>query len=134
MGTNLSELSRKPFLDRDTTFVPLPGHAEAVARLVYTIEARDRLAVLSGTHGVGKSRVLAQALHEARAPARRVSPYGNWKFDGPRHACSHSSAEQSRLPDALHAAAAWLPLMYAWGTTPGRETARIRASCPSTMR
>jgi type II secretory pathway predicted ATPase ExeA len=73
VGINQSELSRKPFLDRDTTFVPLPGHEEAVARLVYTIEARDRLAVLSGPPGVGKSRVLAQALHETRSPLRRVS-------------------------------------------------------------
>jgi MSHA biogenesis protein MshM len=73
VGANLSELSRKPFLDRDTTFVPLPGHVEAVVRLVYSIEARDRLAILSGPPGVGKSRVLAQALHETRSPVRRVS-------------------------------------------------------------
>jgi type II secretory pathway predicted ATPase ExeA len=73
VGTNLSALRQTPFLDRVATFVPLPGHEEAVARLVYAIETRDRLSVLSGPPGVGKSRVLAQALHETRAPLRRVS-------------------------------------------------------------
>lgn len=73
MQTDLSELSRNPFLDCDTSFVPLPGHEEAVARLSYSIEAKHRLAVLSGPTGVGKSRVLAQALHETRSPLRRVS-------------------------------------------------------------
>jgi MSHA biogenesis protein MshM len=52
-----------------------------VARLVYSIEARDRLAVLSGPPGVGKSRVLAQAVHETRSPLRRVSKV-NSPMDG----------------------------------------------------
>jgi type II secretory pathway predicted ATPase ExeA len=73
VGPNLSELSRKLFLGRDTSFVSLPGHEEAVARLVYCVEAGHRLAVLSGPPGVGKSRVLAQSLHETRSPMRRVS-------------------------------------------------------------
>jgi type II secretory pathway predicted ATPase ExeA len=70
-----------PDLDSETTFVPLPGHAEAVARLVYSIEARHRQAVLSGPPGVGKSRVLAQAIHETRSALRRVSMV-NGPMDG----------------------------------------------------
>jgi type II secretory pathway predicted ATPase ExeA len=81
VGTNLGALSRNPFLDCDTTFVPLPGHEEAVARLVYCLEAGHRLAVLSGPPGVGKSRVLAQAVRESRCPLRRVSTV-NSPMDG----------------------------------------------------
>lgn len=66
-------LSADPFPDQDTLFVPLPGHVEAVARLSHAVEAGHRLAVLGGATGLGKTRVLRQALTESRTPARRVS-------------------------------------------------------------
>jgi MSHA biogenesis protein MshM len=66
-------LSAEPFLDRDAPFIPLPGHQEAVARLVHTIEAGQRLAVLSGASGLGKTRVLRQAIVESRTPSRRFA-------------------------------------------------------------
>ena len=65
-------LRSDPFPDRDALYVPLPGHQEAVARLVHAIEAGHRLAVLAGASGLGKTRVLRQALAEARTPSRRV--------------------------------------------------------------
>ena len=40
-------LNRDPFVERGGPYVPVPGHEEAVARLVHTIEAGHRLAVLS---------------------------------------------------------------------------------------
>ena len=64
-------LKSDPFPDRDSLFVPLPGHQEAVARLVHAIEAGHRLAVLTGASGLGKTRVLFQALDRG---AHAVSP------------------------------------------------------------
>jgi general secretion pathway protein A len=64
-------LSRDPFCDQSGPFVPLPGHDEAVARLVQTIEAGERLALLSAPAGMGKTRVLVQALAATRDPSRR---------------------------------------------------------------
>jgi type II secretory pathway predicted ATPase ExeA len=66
-------LSSDPFPDRDTLFVPLPGHQEAVARLVHAIEAGHRLVILAGAPGLGKTRVLRQALVESRSPSRRIA-------------------------------------------------------------
>ncbi len=40
-------LNRDPFVERGGPYVPVPGHEEAVARLVHAIEAGHRLAVLS---------------------------------------------------------------------------------------
>ena len=74
MGWNVHwGLNRDPFLDRGGPYVPLPGHEEAVARLVHTIEAGHRLAVLSAPAGMGKTRVLGRALAEARHPCRRFA-------------------------------------------------------------
>jgi type II secretory pathway predicted ATPase ExeA len=70
-------LNRDPFLDRSNLYVPLPGHEEAVARLVHTIEASQRLAVMSAPAGMGKTRVLSQALGEARNPSRRFALASN---------------------------------------------------------
>src|SRR5215216_3143633 len=67
------KLSRDPFHDREAPFVPLPAHREAVARLVETIESERRLAVVRERAGLGKSRVLAQALAETRGPGRRIA-------------------------------------------------------------
>jgi type II secretory pathway predicted ATPase ExeA len=66
-------LSSDPFPERDSIYVPLPGHEEAVARLVHAVEAGHRLAVLAGPSGVGKTRVLRQALAQSRSPWRRMA-------------------------------------------------------------
>src|SRR5262249_17320313 len=47
-------------------------HEEAVARLVATVEAGDRKAVLRADAGLGKSTLLARVLTETRSPTRRA--------------------------------------------------------------
>jgi type II secretory pathway predicted ATPase ExeA len=66
-------LKRHPFDDRQASFVDMPGHAEAVARLVHTIESAGRSARLIAGPGLGKSTVLARALEATRSPGRRFS-------------------------------------------------------------
>ena len=66
-------LNRDPFVDRGANYVPVPGHEEAVARLVHAIEAGHRLAVLTAPAGMGKTVVLGRALAEARDPCRRFA-------------------------------------------------------------
>jgi MSHA biogenesis protein MshM len=70
-------LNRDPFVERGGPYVPVPGHEEAVARLVHTIEAGHRLAVLSAPAGMGKTLVLGRALAEARDPCRRFAMVSN---------------------------------------------------------
>ena len=67
------KLAREPFLSGGAPYVPLASHEEAVARLVHTIETGQRLAVVRGEAGLGKSQVLTRALAEARSPSRRVA-------------------------------------------------------------
>jgi type II secretory pathway predicted ATPase ExeA len=55
----------------------VPGHEEAVARLVHAIEAGHRLAVLRAPAGIGKTLVLGRALTEARDPCRRFAMVSN---------------------------------------------------------
>lgn len=64
---------REPFDEGGGPFVPLPGHEEAVARLLHTIESGGRFAILNAPPGLGKSRVLEQALARARGPLRRIA-------------------------------------------------------------
>ena len=66
-------LDRSPFDGRPAGFVEVPGHVEAVARLVHTIESAGRSARLVAGPGLGKSTVLARALDLTRSPRRRVS-------------------------------------------------------------
>jgi len=70
-------LNRDPFVERGGPYVPLPGHEEAVARLVHSIEAGHRLAVLSAPAGMGKTLVLNRALTEARDTCRRFAIVSN---------------------------------------------------------
>jgi type II secretory pathway predicted ATPase ExeA len=71
-------LHRDPFREQDCFWVSLPGHQEAVARLLYTIDAGQRLVVMDGPSGTGKSRVLRQVVEQARKPSRRFA-----RFSGP---------------------------------------------------
>jgi type II secretory pathway predicted ATPase ExeA len=66
-------LKEDPFHDVGSPYVPLPGHAEALARLLHTIDAGQPLAILSGPSGSGKTRLLLRALAEARMPNRRLA-------------------------------------------------------------
>jgi type II secretory pathway predicted ATPase ExeA len=66
-------LTRDPFDLGRSAFVSTAGHAEAVARLVHTIETAGRSARLVAGPGLGKSRVLARALEASRHPERRVA-------------------------------------------------------------
>jgi type II secretory pathway predicted ATPase ExeA len=74
-------LSADPFLGPGGPYVRTPGHDEAVARLVDAVETGQKVAVLRGAEGVGKSCVLARALGEVRHPKRRVSR-SRGAFDG----------------------------------------------------
>ncbi|MFO0909317.1 MAG: ATP-binding protein, partial [Isosphaeraceae bacterium] len=60
-----------PFTATPPTFVRMPAHEEAIARLVTVVEAGERFVVVRGAEGVGKSVVLHQALREIRGPSRR---------------------------------------------------------------
>src|SRR5947207_10625334 len=66
------KLGRDPFVGAGTPYVSVAPHAEAVARLVDTIETGQRRAVLRAGAGLGKSSVLARALAETRSPWRRA--------------------------------------------------------------
>ena len=110
MWTSHWKLSRDPFLGGEPPYVPVPAHAEAVARLVHTIETFQRQAVVRAAAGLGKSVVLARALAESRHPLRRVaravSPADGTRAD--RHAGRSGSARASR--PAPGARAAWKAL------------------------
>ena len=67
------KLARDPFAAGDPGFVATPGHAEAVARLEHAIEAGLGAAIVRGVAGVGKTRVLGEALRRGRGPARRIA-------------------------------------------------------------
>jgi MSHA biogenesis protein MshM len=66
-------LARDPFDGRRVAFAATPGHAEAVARLVHTIEAVGPSARLVAGPGLGKSTVLDRAIATTRSPARRFA-------------------------------------------------------------
>jgi MSHA biogenesis protein MshM len=67
------KLLRDPFVGSGSPYVPVAPHAEAVARLVDTIETGQRRAVVRAGAGLGKSSVLARALAETRGPWRRTA-------------------------------------------------------------
>ena len=66
-------LSHDPFVAGGGPFVPSPGHAEAVERLVYAVEAGERMVSLRAPAGLGKSRVVAEALRRLRGPQRKLA-------------------------------------------------------------
>src|SRR5262245_57880241 len=72
MWTRHWDMSGDPFLGPTVSYVPTATHDEAVARLVSTIEAGQRLAVVRGGAGLGKSVVLTRAIVKTRCPGRRI--------------------------------------------------------------
>jgi type II secretory pathway predicted ATPase ExeA len=103
------KIARDPFLDPKSPFVPTPTHAEAVARLVHAIETGQRLAVLRAVEGLGKSRVLAQAIEESRDPTRRVGRVVS-PPDGAAMLTGLSAALGARSPDSRTRGSAWRTL------------------------
>lgn len=66
-------LTRDPFHGPAGAFVRTSGHDEALARLAEAIESGQRLAVVCGGEGVGKSVVVKRAVAETRGPHRRFA-------------------------------------------------------------
>ncbi len=64
-------LSHDPFADFDSSYVSLPTHDEAVARLKYAIETAQRRVVFAGPSGLGKTLVTRKARSESLSPGRR---------------------------------------------------------------
>lgn len=106
------KLSCDPFDPRTSPFVPLEAHQEAVARLVETIESGRKLAILQEKEGMGKSRVLAQALREARNPWRRVVRASS-PVDGASLFAELAESLGSRAPVGASRGVAWKHLSEA---------------------
>lgn len=100
------KLSRDPFDAWSSPFVPLEAHQEAVARLIETIETGGRLAILQEKEGMGKSRVLAQALDEIRSPWRRIARVSS-PVDGASLFSELAESLGSRVPAGASRGAAW---------------------------
>lgn len=66
------DLRRDPFLDGEA-YVPLPGHEEAVARLIHAIETPQGPTLLTAGAGLGKTNALRRAIAESRSARRRVA-------------------------------------------------------------
>lgn len=106
------KVRQDPFINPGSPFVPTSIHEEAVARLVHTIENHDRLAEIRGGAGLGKSRVLIQALRETRSPLRRaarvVSP-----VEGVEMVSGLAEALGARVPAPQRRGEAWRTLVEA---------------------
>jgi hypothetical protein len=60
-----------PFDGTPERYVPLPQHEEALARLSHVVESAQRIAILSGESGLGKSLILRELGRRLRTPGRR---------------------------------------------------------------
>ena len=67
------DLRRDPFRPGSGPFVPLPGHEEAVARIVHLVRSAEPRIALRGLPGIGKSSALAEAFRRLRHPSRRLA-------------------------------------------------------------
>jgi type II secretory pathway predicted ATPase ExeA len=66
-------LTTDPFHGPHPPFVGTSGHNEAVARLLDAIESQERLAIVRGGAGLGKSTVLARVIALSKRPGKRVA-------------------------------------------------------------
>ena len=98
-------LRQDPFLGPARGYVPTPTHDEVVARIAASIEAGERLVVLSGGDGVGKTTTLDRALAETKQPARRVA-----RVVRPADGFGMSSTLAKGLGAGASRAAAWQAL------------------------
>lgn len=74
------DLRRDPFSEGEV-HVPLPGHEEAVARLIHAIETPQGPTFLIAGAGLGKTCVLRRAIAESRSARRRVA-WASHPLDG----------------------------------------------------
>ncbi len=65
-------LSRHPFDNTDSPYIPLPSHDEALYRLVYSIEQGHHLVIFRAEAGLGKTTVLRRAIAETRSSRREM--------------------------------------------------------------
>jgi type II secretory pathway predicted ATPase ExeA len=112
MWTDHWGLKGDPFLDPGTPYVPLPAHEEAVARLVHTIEAGHKVAIVNAASGLGKTRVLHRALAEVRHPSRRFS-VASGHLEGERLAARLAGGLGMQTPRNSSRDAAWRALQQA---------------------
>jgi len=103
-------LIREPFVDPGTPYLSFPGHDEAVARLVQTIESGQRFAMLCASAGLGKSRVLSRALAEAKNPSRRIA-LARAPIDATLLLCSLAESLGVRVPATASRSSVWKALM-----------------------
>ncbi len=96
-------LSRDPFSENESPYVPSPSHHEAVARVVFAVETAQRRAVLSAPAGMGKTVVLHKAVSDLLNPRRRFAAV-NCPHDGTllfallaERLCQRVGREPSRL-------------------------------------
>jgi type II secretory pathway predicted ATPase ExeA len=64
-------LERDPFSEFDSTYVSLPSHDEAVARLSFAVETSKRWVVFAAPPGLGKTVVMRKARAETHSLRRR---------------------------------------------------------------
>ncbi len=67
-GMRTSSQALLPFAEEATTdmYFPCDAHEEALARMLFLVEERDRCGVLTGAAGTGKSTVLMRLHHQLR--------------------------------------------------------------------
>jgi type II secretory pathway predicted ATPase ExeA len=106
---NYWTLNADPFRGPRQPFVPTSSHVEAVARLVDVIESGERLAVVRGRTGLGKSIVLEQAVKRTSGPARRAARVVN-PIDGAELFGRLAEGLGVRIPPASTRSAAWRAL------------------------
>ena len=99
-------LKADPFLGPQQVFVPTAGHAEALARLVDTVENCGRLAVLRSKGGLGKTAVLARAIEEMKKQGRQVARVSS-PVDGPEMMSRLAEGLGVRVPVGSARRVAW---------------------------
>ncbi len=102
-------LSGDPFPGPGSPYVRTTGHDEALARLVHTIEAGGRLAVLRAGAGLGKSVVLARAILATKGPQRRFARV-SFPTDGVSMLAGLAGALGGVVPSGPGRPAAWKAL------------------------
>ena len=100
------KLDRDPFARVGSPFVATPGHGEAVARIAHAIESGWRSAALHAPAGLGKTRVLAEALGRVRSPARRIVRVEN-PTDGPSLLADLAGRLDAPIPADSARSVAW---------------------------
>ena len=103
------KLSFDPFLGLNPRYVSTGTHDEVVARLVQTIESAQRLAILRGAEGLGKSMVLARMAAEVRRPGRRLAMVVR-PADGLALSSNLAEGLGMRVPAGSSRAVAWKAL------------------------